>query len=393
MSGLIFGGMLNGVGQGAALLGANATRDIERQDSIRLAAEERRQTAREVQDQIAMRAAGSDDAKMERLLAKAGLVGGAGGGGGVSPDWFTPGTPAFTEHALQAGMSEPALEKLLKSIKTGDRSGYDEVAPGVGPNPDGTNLEEVRQKRSSVTDQYLDAKTAALAELSKDRTQGKNRDDIAKGRATEQNTGIVQGVIEGKTKAEDAAKIVGAGKGELPYGKGGVDAYTGSPDAVGKSTINKNNADAGESAAKGAAATSGSKDQTLQSLTQERISADKSVDEAAKELSRLRTDMKDMGEKDKVKQREAIAAAQAKLSRYEEERDALKDRIRNFTTTTPSGRGKIADAETKPAAAKVDSSTPQKAQTTAASPYKEGQRLIGPGGKTYIVKNGKPEAL
>lgn len=369
MSGLIFGGMVQGLGNAGASYGSHMTQTLEQQELLRQRMEDARQLARENNAARDDRSAASDDARMERLLAKAGVTGQGAGGS------LTPGTPAFAQAANEMAMSEPELERFLLAKKTGDRSTYDKV---TGADVEGTPYkEETSRETPAGLDKYFEAKSATLLKIQKDFSQGKDRENIAKGRAVDQTSGVIQGVIDGTVKAPAAAEVIAAGKGDGAYGKGNVNQFTGNADEVGKSVITEN-------INKGTASLTGAKDQTLQSLTQERISADKSVDEAAKELTRLRTDMKDMGPRDRAAQTAAIELAKTKLARYEAERDSLKTRIRDFTTTTPSGRGKLAESTPAPSGTVKPTSTP-----IAALPA--GAKQVGTSGgyPVYQTPDGK----
>lgn len=72
-----------------------------------------------------------------------------------------------------------------------------------------------------------------------------NFDQLTQGEGNEQRNTITGGMLAGKLTPAQAAEGVAATKGEGAYGKGNVNTFSGTPDAVGKSVINENNAQAG----------------------------------------------------------------------------------------------------------------------------------------------------
>jgi len=72
-----------------------------------------------------------------------------------------------------------------------------------------------------------------------------NFDQLTQGEGNEQRNAITGGMLAGKLTPAQAAEGVAASKGDGAYGKGNVNQFTGTPDAVGKSVIGENNAQAG----------------------------------------------------------------------------------------------------------------------------------------------------
>jgi hypothetical protein len=244
MSGLIWGGLIKGVGDAAATYGSNLVKYDEAKELLKQRELERRETMRETQGYIDARAEADRLARGERSAGRAG----SGGRDGDAGDWRVPGTLAHTDAALRSNTPEALLPKVLEAERTGDRSYLDEVAEGRGPMPDGSAMPESRV-RPEGADRWHEARVAVLRKISQEYAVGKDMKPIAEARATEQKTGMINQAVENPQQAPVLAQGMAVGDGNGAFGKGQVNQFTGAPDAIGKSAVTENNASAGRASA------------------------------------------------------------------------------------------------------------------------------------------------
>jgi len=331
MSGLILGGMMQGLGNaGSSIAGSMVQADARHSDL-----ELRMQAQREMQAEKL--------ATMREIAAERAAARGAGGSkDGPFMENVAQGSMAEESMAGRMNMTVPELRKFRESQQSGDMSGYDvnaDVTASADTDPENSDAISRRGGTQTVTvkkspqglDAFMKDKRAALADIQQEFIYGKAYDDVTKGRSEEQGNKVGAGIINGAISPEAGAQKIGALKGEGAYKEGGntvFNQYSGDndPTAVGESEITKNNAKAKH---EGDAA----KSDTLKSLTQERVSATSAASDARRELATLQGMTDKISSKDKPAHLAAIEKAQAKLDRYETERDQLAARIREYTST------------------------------------------------------------
>lgn len=255
MAGLIFGAALKGVGDGATSLGGSMAN---------IAAAEARagadaQLKRELQD---------DRLAAQREIAAMRASSSGGSKDGPFIENVEPGSMAEEMMANRMGMSVPELRALLQANRTGDSSGLGESVQLPGPTEDGGAL----TGRRGLSQDTLAAKRQALADIQAEFLYGDKYDDVAKGRRTEQGNKVGKGIIEGAITPEAGSKTIAATEGKgLKKESGGTvyDEFTGDAKTtdVGKSTIRKNEADAGDSVSKARQRDSGQDPERLKLIT------------------------------------------------------------------------------------------------------------------------------
>ena len=220
MSGLIFGGMMKGLGDATSSIGNMMVQNQGREDQMRLRAEERRQ---DTADRAAI--SGTKSGPFQTGIAEDGL----------------------TEEmaAARMNMSVPEFRKFREAQRTGDTSGYEEkVTARVDADPassDATsrrNSETSKQKPAGF-DAFMADKRQALADIAGELTYGDKYDDVVKGRRGQQEIDASKSAMASPDKAGVIGQAMAAGEGKA-LNTGGVNSFTGKANDVGESVIVRN---------------------------------------------------------------------------------------------------------------------------------------------------------
>lgn len=252
--GLISGALLKGAGDGTASLGGSLMNIISADERAAASAAERRLLQEE------RLAAQKEVAEIRKS--------GSGGKDGPFMDEVKPDSMAEELMANRLGISVPELRALRAANKSGDTSGLGEEVPLAGPTEDGSAL----TGRRGISPEALAAKRQALADIQSEFLYGDKYDDVTKGRRTETGNKVGQGIIAGAMDVGKGGQTIAAieGKGAMTEGGGTVyNEFTGDAKTtdVGKSTIRKNDADAGDSRSKAKQRDSGQDPERLKLIT------------------------------------------------------------------------------------------------------------------------------
>jgi hypothetical protein len=322
-----------------------AMREYERQQ----AAELRRQ---EKEEDRAFRA--QQDA-LYRNPAGSGSNSSRGGGGGIALDDISEGGKAEGILAREAGVDVPTLRALRKGSESGDWSAF-KRSKVIEDESGGHTRDELPEGFEA----FKTAKLRELATIEKKFAFGKDYKDVAEGEKTAFQTDVGRGIIGGTIDSNKGAAATATTEGKAPFDESGGVVYstmTGANKAtpVGQSQINENNAQAGKATA----------------------DANRVKQYNDPETMRIRSDFT---------QRERTMRSQLgkvygdEKSKVQAELDALLDARKEFEANI---------AASKTVGAKPKSGDNPKSGSNAA-PYKEGTKLRGPDGKTYVVRNGQP---
>ncbi len=229
-------GMLGAFARGVAgpgLLGV-----VDRMDRRDAVAQEMAARERDREEERKFRA---EQAKLDRFsreevagIRKGGSKSGSGSGGG---DDAGGSEDDYMVAALmdKYGVSAAKAKQMLESSRA-DTNPFPakEVADESGGHsaPDLTRWAELNR---TIAKAMRDGRSMAKS----------NYAQLTEGEGNAQRNTIVGGMLAGKLTPAQAAEGVAATKGEGAHGKGGVNEFDGTADAVGKSEIGKNNAQAG----------------------------------------------------------------------------------------------------------------------------------------------------
>lgn len=229
-------GMLGAFARGVAgpgLLGV-----VDRMDRREAVAQEMAARERDREEERKFRA---EQAKLDRLsreevagIRKGGSKSGSGSGGG---DDAGGSEDDYMVAALmdKYGVSAAKAKQMLESSRA-DTNPFPakEVADESGGHsaPDLTRWAELNR---TIAKAMREGRSMAKS----------NIEQVRNAEGQEQRNTITGGMLAGKLTPAQAAEGVAATKGEGAYGKGGVNTFDGTPDAVGKSTIAENQAQAG----------------------------------------------------------------------------------------------------------------------------------------------------
>ena len=229
-------GMLGAFARGVAgpgLLGV-----VDRMDRRDAVAQEMAARERDREEERKFRA---EQAKLDRLsreevagIRKGGSKSGSGSGGG---DDAGGSEDDYMVAALmdKYGVSAAKAKQMLESSRA-DTNPFPamEVADESGGHsaPDLTRWAELNR---TIAKAMREGRSMAKS----------NYAQLTEGDGNAQRNTITGGMLAGKLTPAQAAEGVAATKGEGAYGKGGVNEFDGTADAVGKSEIGKNNAQAG----------------------------------------------------------------------------------------------------------------------------------------------------
>lgn len=257
MSGIIFGNMMSGLGQGVANYGSMMEREraMEEERAMRLALQRERDQAQE--ERLRLTQAARAPAGRERLTLE-------------------PGSDQETMIAARMGKSVPELRQLLQATKTGDfsaygnkvdvmeRQGVDELDVS-GDTSDAVSrgtAKLVKTERTEFSPKWESEKREMLEKLGREMaglTYGKDYKDIAEGQDTASKMDNRDGIIAGRLDAGRVADATISAKGEDRF-KGGekssTNVSTGKQELneLGKSEVRENNAQAGSASASAAKA-------------------------------------------------------------------------------------------------------------------------------------------
>lgn len=257
MSGLIFGAALKGLGDAGVSLGGAAMNHVAREEDARGRAALQREL---LADKL--------EAQREIAAMRAGASGSGGSKDGPFIDDVQPGSLAEETMANRMGMSVPELRALRAANASGDASGLGTEVSLPGPTEDGAPL----RGRQGVSQDWLKAKRAALADIQSEFLHGKNYDDVAKGRRTEMGNKVGAGIIAGEIGEDEGAKAIASVEGKSSKKESGGTVYDefsgkGETTAVGKSTIAENNAKASDAASKAKQRDNGQDPERLKLIT------------------------------------------------------------------------------------------------------------------------------
>lgn len=336
--------LLGGVQGGAQGLAQGMAEEQRFQREKQLMAEREAERRRYLEEQ--------QEGYLQRDAARIAARGGSGSGTGGSRGGTVPMTREAIDEAELAITGRTAEEQqdwLNGKDMTGSRLkvfNRDGTSSDAGfENEPPANFDDLRQKRLAERDR-----------LRKAIAFGKDYKDIAEGDLIERAGG-------GDADAQ-AGLLANRGKGRkdgLAGGVGVFDALDGgqSLNAVGTSAANENNSQAGKYAADA-----------------KKIKAE--VDDALKagapeKLHNLLNSVNKVLE-------DPLTPADTK-TQYQ----ALRNRLGQAINSAMDQRDGVKPAEGAP--------KPAAARKPSQSPYAEGQRLKGTDGKTYVVRNGKPELV
>lgn len=407
-------GGLAGLGKGAAAWGETVAKeaDVERKLAQQLKLEEMRQDAQ--------------DKRLEARLAVTAAKTGTGrsssgnrGGGGDILD-VTADADAW---ARVSGGDRSKIDDYLalqKGVMPTIAVPVD-VEPGDAPVPGGPMQQVAKYSPGSAA--ALRAEMSKLLNETIKKINPANADDLSKSEQTDQTTGFLADYRRGDVQAGRAAL---AAQGKTSYGTSG-DELTGRAVDGGVSGANVK-----ESLAKANQANAGAGENTAQ-RDKARAEIDKIKDEreginpktslarAKVEQAAAKTEQVEIGkardllfkqfeagtielapgDKDRkaayLRQDRELRSMMAVEKKREEEARKREAEARDAPTPsskdTPS-KANAPKAEVKGAiVAAVEKGNPVKPAATAKSPYPEGTRLAGPGGKIYVVRNGVPEPM
>ncbi len=146
------------------------------------------------------------------------------------------------------GIDDYKIEAVMREFKVSEGRARQIVEAGkADQNP---FVSEVADESGGHSGFNAEAWARANAVISKALREGpsmakSNYAQLTEGEGNAQRNTIVGGMLAGKLTPAQAAEGVAATKGEGAHGKGGVNEFDGTADAVGKSEIGKNNAQAG----------------------------------------------------------------------------------------------------------------------------------------------------
>ena len=368
MSGIMFGAMLNGLGQGAESIGKSM--DSERLERERLAERRALQEDRQLQQR-------------ELLAARQGSSGGGGGGGGSLGD-IAPGSDVEAARAGRMGMDVPAASNLLAAQKSGDWSRYETPMEPAGPHGMGPQ-EATAKGLSAATKDWIKEKRAVLAEITDERTFNANYDDVVKGRQSERDNKVRGGIMGGNPDAATVARAYAATKGEAMVDNLGD---KGTFDKFGKgqtlNDIGKSAAEENRAQAKGVGEKQ--RDDTRQAISAAGVGIRAAAKTAALDLKTFdeqngsvhkwsKDDAKTEKQKNLFEQRARLVDLRSTASESEKQNNQMMADYISKKSDQPTP-----DA-TKPAA-KQNPESPKRAPPDGTSLWK--------GGVEYVVKNGLP---
>lgn len=146
------------------------------------------------------------------------------------------------------GIDDYKIEAVMREFKVSEGRARQIVEAGkADQNP---FVSEVADESGGHSGFNAEAWARANAVISKALREGpsmakSNYAQLTEGEGNAQRNTITGGMLAGKLTPAQAAEGVAATKGEGAYGKGGVNTFDGTPDAVGKSAIAENQAQAG----------------------------------------------------------------------------------------------------------------------------------------------------
>lgn len=290
MAGLVAKSMGEGVGQAMTNLGTLMFKSQGEEDRQ----QERLDLMREKMQQSAAEAAANRESREATERAKIGATG-AGD--------ITQGSLREEQAAAEMGVTVPEFRRVRGYVQTGDKSAYAQTSE-VNATDDEAGDNTGEQYKIKVTDyppgvdEYLSAKTKALAQIEKQSVYGKNLEGVEKGVGEGQKNTMRQGLIDGSADAGKVGMVSAAMEGK-PLFDGNADVtrnnFTGatSTTEVGKSVVGKNAAGAAKERADAGDSSTRPERDLLASLREERLAAERVLvteQNAMKELrSNLRT--------------------------------------------------------------------------------------------------------
>lgn len=217
MSGLIFGGMMKGLGEGVSGVGRMMADQGGRDEIIRARQEERRADLSERRAPAGPFQAGISEGSMTEEMA-----------------------------AARMNMSVPEFRKFREAQRSGDTSGYEqEVESRVAPqgpdtsDPSWNEATEKSKQKPAGFDAWQKDKRKALADIAAELTFGDKYDEVVKGRRGQQEIDASEKAMAEPGKAGIIGQGMAAGEGK-PLNTQGVNSFTGEPNKVGESVITRN---------------------------------------------------------------------------------------------------------------------------------------------------------
>jgi hypothetical protein len=203
---------------------------LDRRDAMS-AEEQRRQKEREEDRAWRSSEAQKDrDSRADSAATRTSRGGGGGGeDGGADADRY-----AVAELMKREGVSEGEARALIQA----GRAGTNPLTTAVNDESGGHSAPDMArwaQVNRTIAQAMIEGPSKARS----------NYDQLTEGDGNAQRNTITSGMLAGKLTPAQTAEGVAATKGEGAYGKGNVNTFTGTPDAVGKSVIAENNAQAG----------------------------------------------------------------------------------------------------------------------------------------------------
>lgn len=224
-------GMLSAFVRGAAGQGLiDLSQRMDRRDAMASENERRDREREEERNWRSAEAQKDRDSRAESaaLRTKRGSGSGGGGDGDDDADRY-----AVAEVMKREGVSEAQARAMVEASRAGNNPIMNEPGDGMGPAvPDTARWAQVNR-------------TIAEAMIAGPSMAKSNYEQLEGGRGQAQRNTITGGMLAGKLTPAQTAEGVAATKGEGAFGKGGVNQFSGTPDAVGKSTIAENLAQAG----------------------------------------------------------------------------------------------------------------------------------------------------
>lgn len=321
--GLLFGGLMKGLGDGVSSVGQFAARE-------QAAEEERQMRAQQRMDEIRERAALT--AAMRQPTASGG---GRPGKSEVFMEDMAPGSMAQRSVANRLGVSADRLAALDANdldAYNGPQMGQD-IGTGERYAKPGT------ENKSPLTRELFDAKRKMLGDLQAELIFGDAYDDVTKGRRTNQEIDTSSQAMANPKQAGLLGAAMAAGEGKGQYtGQGAVNVFSGEPSKLGSSIINRNEAKAdiddrtdpnARRGGKGGSGGAGGKD--IKEAGDAAEDASKDVARAEGALAKLRKDTP-IGKAARAEHAQKIADAEAELSAARERKTRVQaeyDRMRS----------------------------------------------------------------
>lgn len=235
-------GMLDAFLRGAAGQGlVDLSRNMNQRDAEERANKTRQQ---QIDEERAWRAAEAQKERESRATSAARRTSSGGGGDDEAGD---VDRYAVAEVMKREGVSEGEARALIQASRAGtnpltrNQNVTEQIDEG-----DGRTRNATRQQAVPDMERWARVNQAIARALETGVSKAKsNYDQLTQGEGNDQRNTMVGGMLAGKLAPAQTAEGVAASKGEGAYGKGNVNQFSGSPDAVGKSIINENNAQAG----------------------------------------------------------------------------------------------------------------------------------------------------